>query len=141
MKDNRDSSVLSDVVYQVQCCSKSSDNSSNGTCDRVYIGQSSQRLKDRLSQHKLAIKNSHPEKSALAEHVIESNHFDVDWKNTKVLHRETNWRKRTSKERWEIVKTSDINLNRQQDSVSFPNLYRNLFKRTSNDGQGRRRRT
>ena len=37
-------------------------------CDFVYIGQTKRDLKSRLAEHKLAIRNQEPEKSALCEH-------------------------------------------------------------------------
>ena len=48
------------VVYHVPC------SDSNFVC----IGQTKRKLKSRLAEHKLAIKNQEPEKSALCEHYM-----------------------------------------------------------------------
>ena len=45
------------LVYQVPCFD----------CDFVYIGQTKRDLKSRLAEHKLAIRNQEPEKSALCD--------------------------------------------------------------------------
>ena len=46
------------LVYEVPCFD----------CDFVFIGQTKRDLKSRLAEHKLAIRNQKPEKSALCEH-------------------------------------------------------------------------
>ena len=46
------------LVYQVPCFD----------CNFVDIGQTKWDLKSRFAEHKLAIKNQEPEKSALCEH-------------------------------------------------------------------------
>ena len=50
--------------------------------DFVYIGHTKRDLKSRLAEHKLAIKNQEPEKSALCEHSVQFDHF-IDWKTQK----------------------------------------------------------
>ena len=53
------------LVYEVPCFD----------CDFVYIGQTKRDLKSRLADHKLAIRNQEPEKSALCEHSIQFDHL------------------------------------------------------------------
>ena len=48
------------LTYQVPC----------SDCNFVYIGQPKRDLKLRIAEHKLAIKNQEPEKSALCEHYM-----------------------------------------------------------------------
>ena len=52
------------VVYQMPC----------SDCNLVYIEQTKRDLKSRLAEHKLAIKNQEPEKSALCELYIPIDH-------------------------------------------------------------------
>ena len=59
------SALRKNLVYQVPCFN----------CDFVYIGQAKRDLKSRLAEHKLAIKNQGPEKSALREHSIQFDHL------------------------------------------------------------------
>ena len=71
-------------------------------CDFVYIGQTKRdRKKPRLAEHKLAIKNQEPEKSALCEHSIQFYHL-IDWINSKVLKTEARYSKRLTSEAWFI---------------------------------------
>ena len=79
------------LVYQVPCFD----------CDFVYIGQTKRDLKLRLAEHKLAIRNQEPEKSALCEHSVQFDHL-VDWNNSKVLKTEAHYSKRLSSEAWFI---------------------------------------
>ena len=65
---------LSCLVYQVP----------SFDCDFVYIGQTKRDLKSRLAEHKLAIRNQEPEKSALCEHSIQFDHL-IDRNKSKDL--------------------------------------------------------
>ena len=72
-KDPHNPEEKSCVVYQVLC----------SDCNFVYIGQTKRDLKSRLAEHKLAIKNQEPEKSALCEHYVRFDHL-IDWINSKI---------------------------------------------------------
>ena len=119
LKDRRPKTSQSGVVYKINCDKKK--------CDQHYVGQTSQRLKDRVSQHRLAVTRNRPERSALAEHMIESQHYDIDWENPEILHHESDWKKRLFKERWEIAQTKEFNVNRTEDMSGFPDIYRVFF--------------
>ena len=75
------------LVYQVPCFD----------CDFVYIGQTKRDLKSRLAEHKLAIKNQEPEKSALCEYSTQFDHL-IDWNNSKVLKTKAHYPKRLTSE-------------------------------------------
>ena len=75
------------VVYQVSC----SDS------NLVYIGQTKRDLKSRLAEHKLAIKNQEPEKSALCEHYMRFDRL-IEWNNSKILITEAHYSKRLTSE-------------------------------------------
>ena len=65
---------LCNLVYLINC----------RDCDSLYIGETSQKLKKRLSQHMLDIRNCN-KKTALAEHAYSTGHtFDFD--NCRILH-------------------------------------------------------
>ena len=70
------------LVYQVPCFD----------CDFVYIGQTEWDLKSCLAEHKLAIRNQEPEKSALSEHSVQFDHL-IDGNNSKVLKTEAHYSK------------------------------------------------
>ena len=54
-----------------------------------------------LAEHKLAIRNQEPEKSALCEHSIQFDHL-IDWNNSKVFKTEAHYSKRLTSEAWFI---------------------------------------
>ena len=118
-KDKTEDSEISGVVYELECKTNS--------CSKIYIGQTSQRLIDRVNQHKTAIKNEKPEKSAIAQHVLDEDHYDIGWGNPRILHKEKDWKKRCFKEQWEIVKSKGRNMNIQEDFLGFPDTYKCLF--------------
>ena len=102
------------LVYQVPCFD----------CDFVYIGQIKRNLKSRLAEHKLAIRNQEPEKSALCEHSIQFDHL-INWNNSKVLKTEAHYSKRLTSEAWFINSHPDV-MNRS-DGDSLPRVYRRLI--------------
>ena len=77
------------LVYQVPCFD----------CDFIYIGQTKRELKSRLAEHKLAINNQEPEKSALCELSIQCDHL-IDWNNLEVLKTEARYSKLLTSETW-----------------------------------------
>ena len=102
------------LVYQVPCFD----------CDFVYIGQTKWDLKSRFAEHKLAIRNQEPEKSALCEHSIQ---FDllIDWNNSKVLKTKTHYSKRLTSEAWFI--NSHPHVMNRSDGDSLQRVYRRLI--------------
>ena len=53
-------------------------------CELVYVGQTKRDLKSRVAEHKRAVKNAEPEKSALCEHLMLFNHR-INWEEFTVL--------------------------------------------------------
>ena len=98
------------LVYQVPCFD----------CDFVFIGQTKRDLKSCLAEHKLAIRNQEPEKSALCEQ------FDhlIDGNNSKVLKTEAHYSKRLASEAWFI--NFHPHVMNQSDGDSLPRVYRRL---------------
>ena len=89
-KDSLTFEEKSCLVYQVPCFD----------CEFVYIEQAKRDLKSRLAEHKLAIKNQEPEKSALCKYSIQVDH-SMNWNNLKVLGTETHY-SRLNSEAWFI---------------------------------------
>ena len=78
LKDRLDSVLNSNVVYSISC----------GGCNAVYIGQTSQLLKKRLTLHKSDVR-LRPERCALARHSHVTGHsFNFD--DVKILELENN---------------------------------------------------
>ena len=95
---------------------------SNELCQFSYIGQTGQNLKQRIYQHKLAIKNSKVENSALAEHAINNNHYNIDWDNPGILAQESNPTKRIFKEAVCITREAHP-MNRKEEVQFLPKTY------------------
>ena len=102
------------LVYQLPCFD----------CDFVYIGQTKWDHKSRLAEHKLAIRNQEPEKSALCEHSTQFDHL-IDWNNSKVLKTEAHYSKRLTSEAWFI--NSHPHVMNRSDGDSLPRVYRRLI--------------
>lgn len=100
------------VVYEVPC----------KDCDSVYIGQTSQYLKNRLNGHKYDKKN----KTALTNHSSQNNHcFNFD--KTKILRTENNSKKREFYEMIEIQRNPN-SINLKTDTKKLSKIYHNLIK-------------
>ena len=87
------------------------------------MGQTSRSLETRLKEHRSHVKFNRPEKSAIAEHQLESGH-KIEWDKATILHSEKNYKKRLILESIEIKKNKP-NFNRDD---AFPlNKAWNLF--------------
>ena len=115
LKDNIDNLSKNNVVYCLECKS----------CNKQYIGQTSQKLKLRITQHKSDIKCKR-NSCALSKHVIENLHF-IDFENPKILAYESNLDKRLFLEMCYINKIEN-NLNFRKDIQSLSNIYSFLLR-------------
>lgn len=88
-----------DGVYKLSCSG----------CDKVYVGQTERTISKRISEHFRACKLGHPDKSAIAEHLIETGHYFGFV--PEVLGRPKTYRARLITEAIEIHK-NPININR-----------------------------
>ena len=82
VKPEYDKVCNKNVVYKIPC-----------SCGRSYIGQTSRPIKVRIKEHMKNIEKREVTRSNLCCHVLENNH-NVNWGSVKILHRETNWKKR-----------------------------------------------
>ena len=73
------------VVYKIPC-----------ECGRVYVHESERTLKQRITEHKRAVKNA-DSNNGLAVHVASTEH-KIRWEEAEVVHREEQWTKRKIKE-------------------------------------------
>ncbi|XP_050507982.1 uncharacterized protein LOC126885454 [Diabrotica virgifera virgifera] len=71
-----------DTVYSLPCLN----------CNQIYIGQTSRRLKDRITSHRSDCR-LYPDRSALGEHSFNNDHR-IDYNNVRVLDRESHAAKR-----------------------------------------------
>ena len=108
----------SQLIYKIPC----------NNCSFVYIGQTKRDLKSRISEHKRAVKNQEPEKSALCHHLMSSDH-NINWNEASILKYVNNYRKRLTAESWYINAHPDV-INRS-DGEFLPIVYRPLTKNTN----------
>ena len=66
-------------------------------CNQQARYKTKRDLKSRLAEHKLAIKNQEPEKSALCKHYMRFDHL-IKWNNLKILKTEAHYSKRLNSE-------------------------------------------
>lgn len=100
----------SNVIYSIPC----------GECDSLYIGQTSQWLKTRITQHRSDCRiNKYS--CALAIHSINSNHI-IDFHRVKILEKETNYKNRLFLEMVHINKTPNT-LNFKTDVENLSSVY------------------
>lgn len=72
-------------IYKLRC-----------RCNEIYIGETGNRLDERLKQHKYSIKTMDPN-SGTANHSTECSQ-GIKWEESKIINRESNWGKRLIKE-------------------------------------------
>ena len=95
-------------------------------CDKLYIGGQNlkQKSNSQLREHQKALEQTHPKKSALAEHCLQSGHA-ISWQSSTILRTNTSWRNRPLLEAWEINACKSPLINRY-DGMYLPQEYRAL---------------
>ena len=112
-KDKMGKEEIRDLVYDIPCA----------VCSKNYVGETQRKFKTRKGEHKKAVARLQKEKSALADHVIKTNH-DIAWDEATILRTNNNWRQRKILEAWEINCAKDP-LNRD-DGALLPKEYLHL---------------
>ena len=102
-------------VYEIPC----------KDCDRSYVGQSNRKISARRDEHMNDVKRK-VTTSSLAQHVINTGH-NIDFENTKTLHRCENYSKRIIREAIEIEKRPN-NLNSRDDSQRLPHTWKHMLE-------------
>ena len=92
-------------------------------CSKNYVGETQRKFTTRKGEHQKAVAQLQKEKSALADHVIKTNH-DIAWNEATILRTNNNWRQRKILEAWEINCAKDP-LNRD-DGALLPKEYLHL---------------
>ena len=123
-KDKVDPINTTDCIYEIPC----------SNCDSTYIGETGRKFATRLEEHKKetgkvtkakpaytrqARKESLTEqsKSAIADHAVQQNH-DINWKEARILTKETNAASRHIRESIEIRKKGNKTMNRDEGPIS-----------------------
>ena len=104
---------IRDLVYDIPCA----------VCSKNYVGETQRKFATRKGEHQKAVARLQKEKSALADHVIKTNH-DIAWNEATILRTNNNWRQRKILEAWEVNCAKDP-LNRD-DGALLPKEYLHL---------------
>lgn len=120
LKDKDEILNNSNVIYSIPCLE----------CDKKYIGQTSRKLKDRITSHKSDVRHN-KQSCTLARHAIENIH-SFDYENVKILDTEPNMYKRQFLEMAHIFKEPNT-VNARTDIESLSIIYTYLLSLNSNN--------
>ena len=117
VKDKVPEHLRTNVVYKVNC----------KDCPKVYVGQTSQYLKTRLSQHQRNI-DKKDQATGLSTHATQTGH-QFDMNNVAILENEAFESKRKFLEACHILKYERENksVNKQSDYKQISYLYHNVL--------------
>ena len=135
-KDKRDISQTANCVYEFPC----------RNCDKTYIGETSRLFGIRLKEHKSEAEKAsakaftrsqrkasitgEPNKSAITDHVVNTNHV-IGWEEATIKDREQDRVKRQIRESIWIRKQGQHSMNRDGGNYILPNIYDQLLMRRS----------
>jgi len=114
-KDKIDKMNKSNVIYKVEC-----------QCGDSYVGQTKQKLKNRINQHRNDISKGET-LTGLSKHVADTQH-KIKWDSVKVVQSESNWQRRSFLEMYHVVKNEN-SLNIQSDYKNFNNTYQRIINK------------
>ena len=101
------------VIYSIPC----------QDCDNLYIGETKRKFNTQLREHRKAVEQKHPKKSALAKSCLQSGHA-ISWGSSTMLRTSPSWQNRCLLEAWGI-NTCKTPLN-HDDGMYLPQEYRAL---------------
>lgn len=116
IKDPIPTPLQSNVIYKINCES----------CEKCYIGHTSQLLKNRMTLHKSDIRK-YPERCALATHAHNFDHH-INFENVEILKTERNYHKRINHEMKNINKEEQT-VNKKTDTNKLSSIYSYLLER------------
>ncbi|XP_062837651.1 uncharacterized protein LOC134299269 [Anolis carolinensis] len=109
-KDKRDP-LSSAGVYRIPC-----------SCGQVYIGTTKRSAQTRVKEHERHCRLIQPEKSAIAEHLMNQPGHRILFENTKMLDHSNNYHVRLHREAIEIHKHVD-NFNRKEETMKMNKIW------------------
>ena len=94
-------------------------------CDKCYIGQTKQYLKNRIKNHKQSVRNSSTVVTALSNHAKENMH-KFNFEEPEILCSEQHYKKRNIMEMIHISKRNNT-INYRTDTEDLGAIYNNLL--------------
>lgn len=118
MKDQANRNEMKEIVYKINCAE----------CEKVYIGETRQKISSRIKQHKNTCKPTYcGGHTALSSHSMETSHqFDFD--AVECLGRESNEKKRRILETIHIIKTENTT-NFKSDTENLSSIYNYVLRK------------
>ncbi len=113
------------VGYQIGC----------QDCPATYVGQTGRTLTQRLKEQMSALTNAHPDRSAVAEHAIDTGHA-IDWSNTEVKAVSPLFWQRCTLETWHM-RSQPHPLNREEGILPHVHVYDALVDNTGHPARAR----
>ena len=119
-KDKITAEEQCNVIYEIPC----------KDCDAVYIGETKRKFKQRVQEHKRAVKNGDVNKNEIADHSWSNDH-EFDWNGKKIIDRERGWTARKIKETINSIRRDKhINsISYQLPAIWLPALRKNEIQR------------
>lgn len=111
----------SDCVYRIDCLG----------CNKVYVGETTQRLETRIKQHEATVRSQSEPKTALARHAKSTGHA-LNFDDVHVLEHNNNKRKLQICEINHIILNQHIACNFKTDTASIAPAYSNLLREHQN---------
>ena len=116
MKDSIPLQKRSEVIYSIPCCD----------CKGIYVGETSQYVRNRMYSHKSNVKNKDDNSTALACHVHTKGH-EVNFGGVSILAYEKNTMRRKIREAVEIISCKEA-INFRKDSEDMYTFYAHLLR-------------
>jgi len=113
------------LVYQINCTD----------CNKIYIGQTKQYIKNRINQHKSNTTSkikAQNEKTALSKHSTQLNH-KFNFNQFKILEKEANRKKREFKESLHISLNNHNTINDKTDMKNLNLIYASTLNKLKNN--------
>jgi len=122
LKTKIDPSEKSGVVYKIPC----------GQCNKLYVGETSKRLKTRKNQHKNDLKNieENPNRTAILQHIEQTNHI-FKYDEIEIMDYEKNMNRRRILESTYITSLLPYAINIKSDTNNLSNQFTSIIEQYS----------
>ena len=118
VKHKEDKMKIKNLVYQFDCLG----------CDKIYIGETKQQIRNRIKQHKNSCKHSYVGgDTALSLHCKQNDHI-FNYQEFKILTTEKDDKKRKTQEAIYIMRKRDKAINFKSDTDSIGVSYNNIIQ-------------
>ena len=126
VKDTIPISSESSIVYSIPC-----------SCGKVYIGETTRRLEQRVKEHQDACRKGDEKISAIAEHAWQQHH-PIKWEEVRVLDRASRKRELKIKEALHIQMTPDPDKFNRDVGLELPGCWLSMLRVNNPSGYNKK---